>query len=244
MFTHLSVQFLSVQRYEKISALSYTPHVIHRFLNTKSGILFIFTDQTHKTDCNMNREIERKFRVVNDLYKSGSTSCLYKQGYLCTDKERTVRIRIAGEKGYITIKGRTTGCSRAEYEYENTACRRRLDARHALRETPHRENTLPLYRPPTARCGRSTSFSAKTRASSWPKSNSRAKTNPLPARRGWATKLPATPATTTPTCRKPLISDGRAPGASHHRPVRGVLQAPSTACHTSSTRMQLEESRK
>ncbi len=66
----------------------------------------------------MNREIERKFRVVNDLYKSGSTSCLYKQGYLCTDKERTVRIRIAGEKGYITIKGRTTGCSRAEYEYE------------------------------------------------------------------------------------------------------------------------------
>lgn len=66
----------------------------------------------------MNREIERKFRVVNDLYKSGSTSCLYKQGYLCTDKERTVRIRIAGEKGYITIKGHTTGCSRAEYEYE------------------------------------------------------------------------------------------------------------------------------
>lgn len=66
----------------------------------------------------MNREIERKFRVVDDLYKSGSTSCLYKQGYLCTNKERTVRIRIAGEKGYITIKGRTTGCSRVEYEYE------------------------------------------------------------------------------------------------------------------------------
>ena len=66
----------------------------------------------------MNREIERKFRVVDDLYKSGSTSCLYKQGYLCTNKERTVRIRIAGEKGYITIKGRTTGRSPAEYEYE------------------------------------------------------------------------------------------------------------------------------
>ena len=47
----------------------------------------------------MNREIERKFRVVDDLYKSGSTSCLYKQGYLCTDKERTVRIRFAGVKG-------------------------------------------------------------------------------------------------------------------------------------------------
>ena len=66
----------------------------------------------------MNREIERKFRVVDDLYKSGSTSCLYKQGYLCTDSDRTVRIRLAGEKGFVTIKGKTVGCSRAEYEYE------------------------------------------------------------------------------------------------------------------------------
>ena len=65
----------------------------------------------------MNREIERKFRVVDDLYKSGSTSCLYKQGYLCTNKERTVRIRIAGDRAFITVKGTTTGCSRQEYEY-------------------------------------------------------------------------------------------------------------------------------
>ena len=40
-----------------------------------------------------------------------------KQGYLCKDKERTVRIRIMDEKAFITIKGETHGDTRAEYEY-------------------------------------------------------------------------------------------------------------------------------
>ena len=66
----------------------------------------------------MQQEIERKFLVINNIYKNGSVSTFYKQGYLCTDASRTVRIRIAGEKGFITIKGITTGCSRTEYEYE------------------------------------------------------------------------------------------------------------------------------
>ena len=60
----------------------------------------------------MQQEIERKFLVINNIYKNGSVSTFYKQGYLCTDASRTVRIRIAGEKGFITIKGITTGCSR------------------------------------------------------------------------------------------------------------------------------------
>jgi len=42
---------------------------------------------------------------------------LYRQGYLCTDKERTVRARIAGEQGFLTIKGKTEGISRLEFEY-------------------------------------------------------------------------------------------------------------------------------
>jgi CYTH domain-containing protein len=42
----------------------------------------------------------------------------YRQGYLSTDKERTVRVRIAGNKAMLTIKGITQGASRAEYEYE------------------------------------------------------------------------------------------------------------------------------
>ena len=66
----------------------------------------------------MGKEIERKFLVNGDKYRENSSKTYYKQGYLSVDKERTVRIRIAGNKGFITIKGKTTGCSRQEYEYE------------------------------------------------------------------------------------------------------------------------------
>lgn len=40
------------------------------------------------------------------------------QGYLSTDPERVVRVRVAGEKGYLTIKGKSRGISRLEFEYE------------------------------------------------------------------------------------------------------------------------------
>ena len=66
----------------------------------------------------MGKEIERKFLVNGDKYRENSSKTYYKQGYLSVDKERTVRIRIAGNRGFITIKGKTTGCSRQEYEYE------------------------------------------------------------------------------------------------------------------------------
>ena len=41
-----------------------------------------------------------------------------KQGYLCRDKDMTVRVRIRGDKGYLTIKGKRTGFSRFEWEKE------------------------------------------------------------------------------------------------------------------------------
>ncbi len=64
-------------------------------------------------------EIERKYLVKNDCYKSISTQCLeIKQGYLCRDIERTVRVRTIGENGFITIKGKNKGISRHEFEYE------------------------------------------------------------------------------------------------------------------------------
>ncbi len=66
----------------------------------------------------MGKEIERKFLVHGIKYREYSSKIYYKQGYLSVDKERTVRIRIAGDKGFITIKGKTTGCFRQEYEYE------------------------------------------------------------------------------------------------------------------------------
>ncbi len=62
-------------------------------------------------------EIERKFLLRNADWRKGSTGTNYRQGYLSIDPERTVRVRIAGDQGYLTIKGKTEGMSRAEFEY-------------------------------------------------------------------------------------------------------------------------------
>lgn len=66
----------------------------------------------------MGQEIERKFLVTGDGWREDAEGTLYRQGYLAKDKERTVRVRVAGTKAYLTIKGCTKGTSRAEYEYE------------------------------------------------------------------------------------------------------------------------------
>ena len=44
-------------------------------------------------------------------------STAYRQGYLSTSKQRTVRVRVAGDKAYLTIKGTTQGATRREFEY-------------------------------------------------------------------------------------------------------------------------------
>ena len=61
-------------------------------------------------------EIERKFLVQGDAWRS-APAVYYSQGYLNRDKSRTVRVRIAGEAAFLTIKGITQGASRAEFEY-------------------------------------------------------------------------------------------------------------------------------
>lgn len=67
----------------------------------------------------MAKEIERKFLLKNEDWKSQvDKSFALKQGYLSTNPERSVRVRIKGEKGILTIKGITKGISRLEYEYE------------------------------------------------------------------------------------------------------------------------------
>lgn len=66
-------------------------------------------------------EIERKFLVVTNAFKSDALrQNQIAQGYLSTHTERTVRVRIKGEKGYLTIKGESneTGLSRFEWENE------------------------------------------------------------------------------------------------------------------------------
>ena len=66
----------------------------------------------------MGREIERKFLVKGEAWRGLAQGVPYCQGYLCRAKERTVRVRLAGNKAFLTIKGLSVGASRAEYEYE------------------------------------------------------------------------------------------------------------------------------
>lgn len=64
-------------------------------------------------------EIERKYLVVSDEFKSMSESHVeISQGYLNRDPQRTVRVRRKGDRGFLTVKGLTTGIRREEYEYE------------------------------------------------------------------------------------------------------------------------------
>ncbi|QZA81391.1 CYTH domain-containing protein [Deefgea piscis] len=64
-------------------------------------------------------EIERKFLLKNDTWRSDvHRSTRIAQGYLCTDPERTVRVRVKGDAAFLTIKGKNSGISRSEFEYE------------------------------------------------------------------------------------------------------------------------------
>jgi CYTH domain-containing protein len=66
----------------------------------------------------MGVEIERKFLVKGEEWRSLGRSKLYRQGYIATqDGLTTVRVRIAGDQGYLTIKGKNEGMSRSEFEY-------------------------------------------------------------------------------------------------------------------------------
>jgi len=82
----------------------------------------------------MAQEIERKFLLASDQWRSGAEGRLYRQGYLSTDKARTVRVRIVGERGLLTIKGLTRGISRLEFEYDIPLA----DATRLLDELCHR----------------------------------------------------------------------------------------------------------
>ena len=65
----------------------------------------------------MAKEIERKYLVRDDAWKPHGDGIHFKQGYLNSQKERVVRVRIEGTKAKLTIKGLTTGVTRSEFEY-------------------------------------------------------------------------------------------------------------------------------
>lgn len=65
----------------------------------------------------MGVEIERKFLVRNQDWKALGQGVLLRQGYLSSAPERIVRVRIEGDAAMLTIKGRTSGMTRSEWEY-------------------------------------------------------------------------------------------------------------------------------
>ncbi|MEM9091339.1 MAG: CYTH domain-containing protein [Cyanobacteria bacterium P01_F01_bin.53] len=66
----------------------------------------------------MAQEIERKFLVTNDSWRTLAKGQPYCQGYLATaEPGQSVRVRIAGDQGFLTIKGPAQGVTRAEFEY-------------------------------------------------------------------------------------------------------------------------------
>lgn len=65
----------------------------------------------------MGVEIERKFLVRDDRWKAMGQAVLLRQGYLSSQPDRIVRVRIEGSSAMMTIKGRSVGFSRGEWEY-------------------------------------------------------------------------------------------------------------------------------
>lgn len=68
-------------------------------------------------------EIERKFLVEDGRWRAavaeaGVRGVRFRQGYLCAEPERTVRVRLEGARGVLTVKGPPEGFARMEYEYE------------------------------------------------------------------------------------------------------------------------------
>lgn len=65
----------------------------------------------------MHREIERKFLVRSDGWRGRAKSVLYRQGYLARTADRVVRVRVAGDSGFLTVKIKSGVLTREEFEY-------------------------------------------------------------------------------------------------------------------------------
>ncbi|WP_184550413.1 CYTH domain-containing protein [Mucilaginibacter sp. FT3.2] len=68
----------------------------------------------------MGVEIERKFLVDSEQWRQTPKpiGTYFRQGYILSDADKTIRVRVTPEEGFITIKGSTNGLSRLEYEYK------------------------------------------------------------------------------------------------------------------------------
>ena len=92
----------------------------------------------------MPSEIEHKYLVHQDAWQPTSVGVPYRQGYLSAAKEHVVRVRIAGDSAYLTVKGSTTGLTRLEFEYpipvaDAAVMLERLCERPLIEKTRYRE---------------------------------------------------------------------------------------------------------
>jgi CYTH domain-containing protein len=97
----------------------------------------------------VGQEIERKFLVAGDGWRAGAEGVLIRQGYLVTAPALSVRVRICGERGFLTVKGGEGTLVRQEFEYEipvadagamlDGLCQKPLieKTRHAVRHAGH-----------------------------------------------------------------------------------------------------------
>jgi adenylate cyclase len=92
----------------------------------------------------MATEIEHKYLVRTDLWRPAGPGLHYRQGYLSSATARVVRVRVAGEKAFLTVKGSSVGITRSEFEYpiplvDATAMLKGLCERPIIEKTRHRE---------------------------------------------------------------------------------------------------------
>lgn len=84
----------------------------------------------------MAYEIERKFLVIDTGFLKGEVGQECRQGYLSTARSTTVRVRVIGERAYLTVKGATVGIRRREFEYQIPVVDARAMLDHLCLEPP------------------------------------------------------------------------------------------------------------
>lgn len=66
----------------------------------------------------MGLEIERRFRVIGDVWRAEGEPQWYKQGYVSVHPQRTVRVRVVGDQAWLTLKAQIDDRRRHEFEYD------------------------------------------------------------------------------------------------------------------------------
>lgn len=100
----------------------------------------------------MAMEIERKFLVVGDDFRRQAyASDDIKQGYILSSHGRTVRVRLRGDRGYLTIKGPSSDNGLSRYEFEKEISREDAEQLFLLCEPGVIEKTRYLVKSPDGR---------------------------------------------------------------------------------------------